>query len=108
MESLATKSFILYNLHGRSPKHHCTRVQRYCNRGFDFLEPKLFDGSFNHLMAEEEIPIYRTEKYQYVDDDGELQTAIVEIYRGNMENVDTYQLQDLFMTATCPQLLQNA
>lgn len=59
-------------------------------------------------MAQEEIPIYRIEQHQFVDEDGELQTAIEEVYRATLENVDTYQLQDLFMNETYPQLLKYA
>jgi hypothetical protein len=70
LQALATKSFIVYSLYARSPKHLCTRITKYCNRGFNLLEPIDFDGDFDSLMAQEEIPLYRVEHQQYIDDDG--------------------------------------
>jgi hypothetical protein len=102
LESLASRSFILYTLHERSAKHHCIRVQKYCNRGFDLLEPKLFDNCFANLMKQTEIPIYRIEQYQFVNGDGELQTATREYYRANVENIDMYHLQESFINSICP------
>ena len=55
---LATKSFIIYSLHARSPKYSCTRIAEYCNKGLNLLEPIDFDGDFVLLMVQEEIPLY--------------------------------------------------
>lgn len=106
LQALATKSFIVYSLHGRSPKHLCTRIAKYCNRGFKLLQPINFDGDFDSLMAQEEIPLYRTEHQQYIDDDGEIQIATKEICQGFPYNIDTFRLQEKFMHMVCPQLLQ--
>ena len=106
LQAIATKSFIVYSLHAQSPKHLCTRIAKYCNRGFSLLEPIDFDGDCDFLMAQEEIPLHRIEHQQYIDDDGETRTATREICRGFLENIDTFRLQDKFMRMVCPQLLQ--
>ena len=106
LQALATKSFIVYSLHAQSPKHLCTRIAKYCNRGFNFLVAIDFDGDFDSLMAQEEIPLYRVEHLQYIDDDGEIQFATKEFYRSFVDNVDTFRLQEKFMHMVCPQLLQ--
>jgi len=106
LQALATKSFFVYSLHARSPKHLCTRIAKYCNRGFNLLVPIDFDGDFDSLMAQEEIPLYRIEHVQYIDDDGESHLATKETRRGFIDNVDTFRLQEKFMRIVCPQLLQ--
>jgi hypothetical protein len=106
LQALATKSFIIYNLHARSPKYLCTRIEKYCNRGFKFLQPIDFDGDFDSLMAQEEIPLYRVEHEQYIDDDGEIRIATKEFRRGFLNNIDTFRLQEKFMHMVCPQLLE--
>ncbi|CAF4124322.1 unnamed protein product [Adineta steineri] len=106
LQALATKSFIVYNLHARSPKHLCTRIAKYCNRGFKLLQPIDFDGDFDSLMTQEEIPLYRIEYHHYIDDDGEIQLATKEYRRGFLHNIDTFRLQEKFMHMVCPQLLQ--
>jgi hypothetical protein len=106
LEALATKSFITYNLHARTAKHVCTRIARYCNRGFDLLQPVGFDGDFDLLMAEEEIPWYRVEHQEYTDDDGEIHIVTKEFRRPFARNIDTFRLQEKFMGMVCPQLLQ--
>lgn len=106
MQALATKSFIVYSLHAQSPKHLCTRIAKYCNRGFKLLQPINFDGDFRLLMAQEEIPLYRLEQEQYIDEDGEIQIATREYRRGFLDNTDTFRLQEKFMHMVCPQLLQ--
>ncbi|CAF3285241.1 unnamed protein product [Rotaria sp. Silwood2] len=108
LQALATKSFIVYSLHARSPKHLCTRIAKYCNRGFNLLEPLDFDGDFDSLMIQEEVPLYRVEHQQYIDDDGEIQFATKEFHRSFLNNVDTFRLQEKFMRMVCPQLLQYA
>lgn len=108
LQALATKSFIVYSLHARSPKHLCTRLAKYCNRGFNLLEPIEFDGDFDSLMIQEEVPLYRVEHQQYIDDDGEIQFATKEFHRSFLNNVDTFRLQEKFMCMVCPQLLQYA
>jgi len=106
LQALATKSFIVYSLHARSPKHLCTRITKYCNRGFNLLEPVDFDGDFDALLAQEEIPLYRVEHHQYIDDDGEIQLATKEFHRSFINNVDTFRLQEKFINMVCLQLLQ--
>ncbi|CAF1611904.1 unnamed protein product [Rotaria magnacalcarata] len=69
------------NLHAEVARHICTRIEKYCKKGFHLLEPIGFDGDFNVLMAQEEIPIYYVEQQQYIDDDGEIQIATKEYHR---------------------------
>ena len=106
LQGLATKSFIAYALHAQSPKHVCTRVARYCNRGFDLLVPLSFDGDFESLMAQEDTPLYYVEHLQYVDEDGVLQIATREFRRASVHNIDTFRLQEKIMSMVCPELLQ--
>ena len=106
LQALATRSFIVYTLHAESPKHLCSRIAKYYNRGFDLLVPIDFDGDFESMMAQEETPLYRVEHQQYIDDDGEIQIATKEFYRVSAHNVDTFRLQEKFMSMVCPQLLQ--
>jgi hypothetical protein len=106
LQALATRSFIVYTLHAESPKHLCTRITKYCGRGFDLLLPINFDGDFESMMAQEETPPYRVEHQQYIDDDGEIQIATKEFYRVFARNVDTFRLQEKFMSMVCPELLQ--
>lgn len=106
MEALATKSFMLYTLHARSPKHVCIRIQKYCNRGFKFLEPLDFDGDLDSLMKQEETPLCTVNYYQYIDEDGDVQIATQEITRSTPCNVDTFRLQEKFISLVCPELLE--
>ncbi len=106
MQAIATKSFIVYSLNAQSPKHLCTRIAKYCNRGFNLLEPIDFDGDFNSLFEQEDIPLYRIEHQPYIDYNGEIQIATKESSRGFLENIDTFRLQERFMHMVCPQLLQ--
>ena len=103
---LQQNHLLFYSLYARSPKHLCIRIAKYCNRGFNLLEPIDFDGDFDSLMAQEEIPLYRVEHQQYIDDDGEIQLATKEFHRSFVNNVDTFRLQEKFMHMVCPQLLQ--
>ncbi|CAF1321492.1 unnamed protein product [Adineta steineri] len=107
LQALSTRSFIVYTLHARSPKHLFTRIEKYCYRGFNLLEPIDFDGDFEFLMAQEEIPLYRVEYQHYIDDEGEIQIATTEFRRPFLNNVDTFRLQEKFMHMVCPQLLYN-
>ena len=105
LQALATRSFIVYSLHAESPKHLCTRIAKYCKRGFSLLVPVDFDGDFESMMAQEETPIYRVEHQQYIDDDDEIHIATKEFYRIFARNIDTFRLQEKFMSIVCPQLL---
>ena len=106
LQALATRSFIVYTLHAESPKHLCTRIAKYCNRGLDLLVPINFDGDLESIIAQEETPLYRVESQQYIDDDGEIHIATKEFYRDFAFNVDTFRLQEKFMSMVYPQLLQ--
>ncbi|CAM4962682.1 unnamed protein product [Rotaria socialis] len=97
-----------FPLHVRSPKHLCTRIAKYCNRGFNLLETVNFNGEFDSLIEQEEIPLYRVEHLTYIDDDGEIQFATKTFHRSFINNVDTFRLQEKFMHMVCPQLLQYA
>ena len=82
----------------------CTRIAKYCHRGFNLLLPIDFDGDFDSLMSQEEILLYRIERVQYIDDDGEIHLATKEFRRSFVDNVDTFRLQEKFMHTVCPQL----
>lgn len=105
LQALATQSFILYTLHGRIPKHICSRIVKYCQRGFQFLQPIDFDGDFESLMAQEEVPLYRVENYEYIDDDGKKVQTTRESNRLLARNVDTFNLQENFISMVSPQML---
>ena len=105
MQALRTKTFIVYNLHARTPKHICRRIKKVCDRGFCLLEPTNFDGNFDVLMAQEETPLYRSEQCPYIDDDGELHIATTEYHRMPIDNMDIYQSQEAFIASVCPELL---
>ena len=81
------------------------RLAKFCNRGFTLLEPTDFDGDLDSLMAQEEIPLYRVEYQHYIDDDGEIQTVTKEFSRRFLHNIDTFQLQERFISMVYPQLL---
>ena len=106
MQAMATKSFIVCSLHGNISKNVCTRIAKYCGRGFALLEPINFDGNFQDLMKQDEIPLYRIENRHYIDDDGELQFATTEYWRQLEPNNDTFQLQEAFIAAVCPHAQQ--
>jgi hypothetical protein len=101
MQALATKSFIVYSLSAETPKHVCNRIAKYCDRGFNLLVPLNFDGDFNTLMQQEEIPRYRVEQRPFFDDDRELQTSITQFWRSPSRNIDTFRLQDAFVNYVC-------
>ena len=82
------------------------RIAKYCDRGFHLLEPSGFDGDFNALMAQEETPQYRVEHEYYVDDEGEIRFVTKEFFRTLPRNMDTFQLQEKFLSMVCPELLQ--
>lgn len=105
LQALATRSFIVYALHARTPKHVCARIARYCSRGFDLLEPIDFDGDFNFLMAQDEIPLCRVEHQQYVNEENELQIVTKEFRRSFPHNVDTYRIQEQFIQMVHSELL---
>ena len=102
MQALATKCFITYSLHGETTKNVCTRIAKYCARGFYLLEPINFDGSFDILMKYNEVPLYRCEHRELIDDEGEVQIATVEYWRRLERNIDTFQLQESFIAAVYP------
>jgi hypothetical protein len=100
---LATKSFIIYSLHAEVPKNVCTRIAKYCARGFHLLEPMNFDGDYDVLMKQTNIPLYRCEHRPYIDEEGEVQIATIEHWRRHARNIDIFRLQEAFMAAVCPQ-----
>ncbi len=104
MQALATKSFVKYSLHGEAPQHVCSRITNYCARGFQLLEPITFDGDFNMLMKRTDIPLYRRERQECINDEGELQIATIEYWRRPARNIDTFQVQEVFIAALCPEL----
>lgn len=107
LQALATRSFIVFSLHAGSPKHLCTRIAKYYNRGFDLLVPINFDGNLELMMAQEENPVRRVEYQHYIDDDGEIRIATKEFHRIFAHNVDTFRLQEKFISMVCPRLLRD-
>ncbi|CAF4679326.1 unnamed protein product [Rotaria socialis] len=105
LQALATKSFLVYSLYAESSNDVCTRIEKYCERGFTLLEPINFDGDFKVLMKQAVIPLYPMERHDYVDDDGELQSVITEYWQRPERNIDTYQVQEAFLAAAYPQTL---
>ncbi|CAF4784481.1 unnamed protein product, partial [Rotaria magnacalcarata] len=45
------------------------------------------------------------ESHDYIDDDGELQSAITEYWQRPERNIDTYQVQEAFLAGVYPQTL---
>lgn len=105
LQALATRSFIVYTLHASSPAHLCTRITKYCNRGFDLLLPINFDGNFESMMIQEETPLYRVEDQRYIDENDEVHVATKTYCRTFVRNIDTFRLQEKFMSMVFPQLL---
>ncbi|CAF4441595.1 unnamed protein product, partial [Rotaria magnacalcarata] len=106
MQAMATKSFIVYSLNGETSKNVCTRIAKYCGRGFALLGPINFDGDFESLMKQDEIRLYRAEHREFIDDDGELQMATMVYWRRPERNIDTFQLQEVFIADFCPHMQQ--
>ncbi|CAF1461479.1 unnamed protein product [Adineta ricciae] len=88
LQALATQSFMAYTLHPESPKHLCTRIGKYYDRGFDLLLPIGFDGDLESMMEEEEIPLYRFEYTKYTNDEGEIYAVTRECYQSFARNVE--------------------
>ncbi len=99
------KSFITYSLYAATPKNVCTRIAKYYARGFHLLEPINFDGNFDVLMNQTDIPLYRLIHREYIDDEDEVQIATTEYWRRPTPNSDTFKLQGAFMTAVCSETL---
>ncbi|CAF1132006.1 unnamed protein product [Rotaria sordida] len=62
-----------------------------------------FDGDFAMLMKQDDIPLYRIERRDYIDEDGELQSAIAEHWQHPEHNIDTFQIQEAFLATIFPQ-----
>ena len=103
LQAVATRTFVVYSMDGEAPKDVCTRIQKYSERGFRLLEPHTFDGDFDELTRQSEIPLYRAECQDYLDDDGEPQTAFKQFWRRVPRNIDTFNLQDAFVREVCTQ-----
>ncbi|CAF1687666.1 unnamed protein product, partial [Adineta ricciae] len=97
LQAVATKSFIVYSLHGGITKNVFIRIEKYSKRGFTLLEPTNFDGNFTLIMKKPIIPLYRVEHRNFIDDDGEIQTETVEYWRQPARNVDTFNIQERFI-----------
>ncbi|CAF1507444.1 unnamed protein product [Adineta ricciae] len=74
LQAIATKSFVVYSLHGAIRKDVCIRIDKYNKRGFSLLEPRNFDGNFTHLINQTLTPLYRIEHQEIINDDGEVQS----------------------------------
>lgn len=58
-------------------------------------------------MAQEETPLYRSEQCQYIDDDGEIHIGTTEYHQMSIDNMDIYRVQEAFIQAVCPELLDS-
>ena len=56
-------------------------------------------------MAQEEIPIYRIEHDNFMDEDDEIRIITREFVRLPQFNVDTYQVQEAFIDIVAPEFL---
>jgi len=79
----------------------CARIQKYCKRGIKLLEPINFDGDFNMLMKEEDVPLCQVKQY--------IMSIMMAKYRLLQENIidhliDTFRLQEIFIATIHPQL----
>ena len=99
LQAVATKSFIVYSLHGGITKEAFIRIEKYSKRGFTLLEPSTFDGNFTLIMKKPSIPLYRVQHRNFIDDDGEIQTETVEYWRQPARNIDTFDIQERFIAA---------
>ena len=97
LQAVATRTFVVYSLHAEARKDVCNRIQKYCARGFCLLEPHTFDGDFDELTQQCEVPLHRIERKDYLDEDGEPQTAWTEFWRRAPKNIDTFNLQEAFV-----------
>ena len=101
LQAIATKSFICYTLHEDIDKTIYNRINRYCKRGFIFLEPQQFnDLSYFHIMLKTVVEMKTEQRRQIVNSNGEKIEATViisEPRRVPFLNVDTYLLQEVFI-----------
>jgi hypothetical protein len=50
-------------------------------------------------MEQDIIPLYRAEYRNFIDDNGELQTETTEYWRQEARNIDTFEIQEAFISA---------
>lgn len=97
---MATKSFICYTMHGEMSKSICDRIIRYCHRGFIYLEPTEFDDRlYIDIMASPLFNEREEESREIMNDDGEIQIITITYHSRYLPftNVDTHQLQEMFI-----------
>ena len=90
-----------YTMHGGMYKSIFNRIARYCQRGFTFLESVAFDSlSYIDIMASTVIEKRTEQTREIVDDDGDVQTVTIisDARRLPFPNIDTYRLQEDFIT----------
>lgn len=100
IQAFSTKSFIVYSLHGEARKDVIARIAKYSARGFRLLMPTNFDGNFDFLLSQDEVPLYQMMQQENVDHDGETHIITKESWRRPARNVDTYQVQEDFIIDT--------
>lgn len=85
-------------MHGEIRKDVVIRIAKYCARGFRLLVPIKFDGDFDYLLEQDEVPLYRWIQQEVLSDDGEIQLATTEFWRQPARNIDVFQVQEDFIT----------
>lgn len=100
LQSLSTKTFITYSLHAEIRKDVANRIAKYSARGFRLLVPLNFDGNFDFLLTQDEVPLYQRMEQGAFNEQGEIQMSITESWRRPARNIDTYQVQEDFIIDT--------
>ncbi|CAF1131124.1 unnamed protein product [Adineta ricciae] len=104
LQAIATKSFICYTLYEDMTKCVYNRINRYCQRGFVFLEPQSFNTAcYSDVMVKTVFDTKTVETRQILDDDGEFQTATITREPSILPffNVDPCFLQEAFIKQIC-------
>jgi hypothetical protein len=57
-------------------------------------------------MKQADVPLYRADHYDFLDEYGEERSATTEYWRRHERNIDTFQQQEAFMAAVCAETLQ--
>nr|AEN94421.1 putative fungal ankyrin repeat-containing protein [Adineta vaga] len=106
LQAIATKSFICYTLYEDMTKCVYNRINRYCQRGFVFLEPQPFNTAcYLDIMVKTVFDTKTVETRQILNDDEELQTVTITREPSLLPyfNIDPYFLQETFIKQICCQ-----
>jgi len=56
-------------------------------------------------MKQTDIPLYRCDRKEYIDDDGELQIQTKQYWRKPARNIDTFEIQESFIATIYSQIV---